>query len=677
MYEFPWAKLPSQSMKYAIYVPMLYRAFAHNKDDDDNWNFHMTMIIVMRYLMAQFFISLSRVHAITERTRIQAKGIDYKQVDREDHWDDYIMLQYLVMSAVHYCPGLGFSHFPLFDRKGMWQLLLLHCGPTEYVYYWLHRLLHHHTLYSAYHSHHHASFVTEPITGSVHPFMEHIMYTANFAIPLLGTWLCNGASISMFYVYLIGFDLLNSIGHCNFEFFPKLLVKFPGVKYLLYTPSYHSLHHSRVHTNFCLFMPIYDYAYGTMDKSSEELYDKAMKGEAAPKQTPDVVFMAHGTELLSMFHLPFVFRSFSSRPFNTDSILLKLLWPLTIPAVVLLRFMPGVKAFVSDKHRLKNMNIETWVTPAWGFQFFIKSEFNHINKKIEQAILDADKRGIRVLGLGALNKNEALNGGGALFVKNHGKNLKNVKVVHGNTLTAAAIIDKIPEDVKEIFLTGATSKLGRAIALYMATKKNCRVMMCTTSEERFQNIKSECPDAFKHLLHRVANAEEKIEIVSTSSSSATKTTKSLSKSGSFLQRFGSMKQRNKNDKENESNSITIKTYMSGKTCKNWVVGRHCNKNEQAMAPSETTFHQFVVPPIPETRADCTYTDLPAFKLPVKEAKDFKTCEMTMERGCVHACHAGALIHALEGWQHHEVGAIDPLKIDITWEASKKHGFVCL
>lgn len=138
-----------------------------------------------------------------------------------------------------------------------------------------------------------------------------------------------------------------------------------------------------------------------------------------------------------------------------------------------------------------------------------------------------------------------------------------------------------------------------------------------------------------------------------------------------------MKQRNKNDKENESNSITIKTYMSGKTCKNWVVGRHCNKNEQAMAPSETTFHQFVVPPIPETRADCTYTDLPAFKLPVKEAKDFKTCEMTMERGCVHACHAGALIHALEGWQHHEVGAIDPLKIDITWEASKKHGFVCL
>jgi len=27
----------------------------------------------------------------------------------------------------------------------------------------------------------------------------------------------------------------------------------------------------------------------------------------------------------------------------------------------------------------------------------------------------------------------------------------------------------------------------------------------------------------------------------------------------------------------------------------------------------------------------------------------------MERGHVHACHAGALVHALEGWEFNEVG----------------------
>lgn len=42
--------------------------------------------------------------------------------------------------------------------------------------------------------------------------------------------------------------------------------------------------------------------------------------------------------------------------------------------------------------------------------------------------------------------------------------------MHGNTLTAAVMINKIPKEVTEIFLTGATSKLGRAIGLYLCTR---------------------------------------------------------------------------------------------------------------------------------------------------------------------------------------------------------------
>jgi hypothetical protein len=66
-------------------------------------------------------------------------------------------------------------------------------------------------------------------------------------------------------------------------------------------------------------------------------------------------------------------------------------------------------------------------------------------------------------------QNEALNGGGTLFVSKH-PNLR-VRVVHGNTLTAAVILNEIPSNVREVFLTGATSKLGRAIALYLCRKK--------------------------------------------------------------------------------------------------------------------------------------------------------------------------------------------------------------
>ena len=610
-YDFPWAN--AGSLKYAVLVPFV-ACVALGKDDADSFCWHLLAIAALRYANAQLWISLSRVHALTRKTRIQAKGIDFKQVDREDHWDDYILLQTLVISAVHWMPKLGFDSFPAWNGRGLVQLALLHAGPTEFVYYWLHRALHHHKLYSAYHSHHHASFVTEPITGSVHPFMEHLMYTANFAIPLVGTWAMGGASIAMFYIYLIGFDVLNAIGHCNFEFIPRWFMHLPGMKYLIYTPSYHSLHHSRVHTNFCLFMPLYDYAYGTADVTSDELYEKAITGKAVPVKAPDVVFMAHGTELLSVFHLPFMLRSFSARPF-VSSWWLKPFWPLCVPFVLLLRLFG--KSFVADRHRLEKLNCETWVTPAWGFQFFIKSEFNHINKKIEEAILDADAAGVRVIGLGALNKNETLNGGGALFVDKLGKSLK-TRVVHGNTLTAAAILKKIPSDCKEIFLTGATSKLGRAIALYCA-ERGIKVVMYTTSEERFEKIRSEAAKKDQYLITQSTSLED------------------------------------------------------GAKSKDWVIGKHCGEKDQRWAPRGATFHQFVVPPIPETRGDCVYTDLPAFKLP-KGAKDFRSCEMTLPRGQVHACHAGALLHALEDWQFHEVGAIDHTRIDMTWDAATKHGF---
>ena len=223
-YKFPWEDMGT--FKYLLFVPFV-ATVALGKDDGDDWAFHMLTIAALRYVHSQFWISLSRVHYVTQNTKIQAKGIDFKQVDREDHWDDFIILQAIIMTLVHKMPMLGYSGFPQWNGAGMWQLLLLHAGPTEFVYYWLHRLLHHHTLYSAYHSHHHASFVTEPITGSVHPFMEHLMYTANFAIPLLGTWAFGGASIAMFYAYLLGFDLLNNVGHCNFEFIPRWFMNLP------------------------------------------------------------------------------------------------------------------------------------------------------------------------------------------------------------------------------------------------------------------------------------------------------------------------------------------------------------------------------------------------------------------------------------------------------------------
>lgn len=52
---------------------------------------------------------------------------------------------------------------------------------------------------------------------------------------------------------------------------------------------------------------------------------------------------------------------------------------------------------------------------------------------------------------------------------------------------------------------------------------------------------------------------------------------------------------------------------------------------------------------------------------------FFLLKYTMGRGVVHACHAGGVVHFLEGWKHHEVGAIDVDQINVVWEAALKHG----
>ena len=610
LYKFPWEDMGT--FKYLLFVPFA-ATVALGMDDADDWAFHMLVIAAVRYVHSQFWISLSRIHAVTQNTKIQAKGIDFKQVDREDHWDDFIILQAIIMTLVHKCPGLGYNGVPTVQlggavaapsparrADGVHLLLAAPRSPPPHALQLVprapprvfrHRA--HHRLRASFHGAHH-----------VHRQLRH---------PAPGTWAFGGASIAMFYAYLIGFDLLNNIGHCNFEFMPQWFMSIPGMKYLIYTPTYHSLHHSKVHVNFCLFMPIYDVAYGTNDPSSDELYRKAINGEAAPNKAPDVVFVAHGTELLSLFHLPFALRSFSSKPFKSVWWLQPFL-PLCLPDR---RAAPaGREAVHRGQAQAPAPEHGDVGHPGLGIPVLHQVRVQPHQPADRAGDPGGGSTGTKVVGLGALNKNEALNGGGQLFVDKH-PNLR-VRVVHGNTLTAAAILRKYRADVKEIFLTGSTSKLGRG--------------------------------------HRAVPC------------------RSGGAGGDVHDGDGSVREDSRGGQAGGAKLITQATTLEeGAGIKDWVIGKHCGPRDQEKAPKHATFHQFVVPPIPETRSDCVYTDLPAFRLP-KEAKDFRSCEMTMERGHVHACHAGALVHALEGWEYNEVGAIDHAKIDVTWDAAMKHGF---
>ncbi|XP_047047694.1 very-long-chain aldehyde decarbonylase GL1-1-like [Lolium rigidum] len=608
--SWPWENLGM--FKYALYGPLVGRAVASRsweRGSPDHWLFLLLALFTLRALTYQLWSSYSNMLFLTRRRRIVRDGVDFEQIDKEWDWDNFLILQILIASAAFYAFPL-LRHLPGWDARGLLVAAILHVVATEPLYYLSHRAFHGGRLFARYHALHHSSRVPTPFTAGFATPLEHLVLGALVVLPLAGACAAGVGSAGLAFVYVFAFDFLRAMGSCNVELFPTGLFRAaPFLRYIIYTPTYHTIHHTGKASNFCLFMPLFDRLGGTLDAASWELQEK---NRAGVDEVPDFVFLAHVVDVMQSMHVPFVMRSFASTPFAVRVFLLPC-WPVSL----LFMFMVWAwsKTFIICYYHLRGKLHQTWAVPRYGFHYFLPFAKDGINDQIELAILRADKMGIKVVSLAALNKNEALNGGGTLFVNKH-PDLR-VCVVHGNTLTAAVILNEIPKGTTEVFMTGATSKLGRAIALYLC-KKRIRVMMMTLSTERFQKIQKEAPEECQQYL------------------------------------------------------VQVTKFRSATQCKTWIVGKWLSPREQRWAPSGTHFHQFVVPPIMEFRRDCTYGKLAAMRLP-KDARGLGSCEFSLERGVVHACHAGGVVHFLEGYKHHEVGAIDVDRIDVVWEAALKHG----
>eukprot|EP00250_Pteridium_aquilinum_P008052 c17630_g1_i1 orf=480-2333(+) len=607
----PWQHIGNY--KYMLYMPIVGGAWARlDSPITENICLHILLITVARLLIYELWNFVSRFLPFISHLQIRSDGLSYRQVDREWHCDNPHLLQALLLFAGHQWGGL-FQNLPFWNGKGLLIILLLHMGPAELLYYCLHRAFHTPYFFRNYHKLHHESVTPEPSTAGSSTFLEQVVMAMVMGVPLLGgSWLGGGSLVNL-YVYLLLFEFLRALGHSNVEVMPLSLFRtFPLLKYLLYTPSYHSLHHIHQDSNFCLFMPLYDYLGRTLNPKTEAFHAQFRQGNK--EHVPDFVFLLHVVDFTSALHAHFVFRAYASRPYSTSIFLFPMVPFVSLVAMAMWLWGTVFKAwnyYILDRHH------QIWLVPRYGFMYFLPFAQRNINHLIETAILEADKSGVKVFTLAALNKNEALNGGGKLFVTNH-PNLR-MRVCHGNTLTAAVIIKEIPEHVKEVFLTGSTSKLGRAIALYLC-RKGVRVLMLTASRKRFESIAAEAPyDA-------------------------------------------------------RNNLVQVTKHQAGKNCKTWILGKWLSYSEQMLAPPGTHFHQFVVPPVIPFRRDCTYGKLAAMRLP-DNARGLACCEYTLDRNVVHACHAGGIVHSLEGWTHHEVGALDVDRIDVVWAAALKHGLL--
>ncbi|RDX69903.1 Protein ECERIFERUM 1, partial [Mucuna pruriens] len=155
--DWPWK--PLGSFKWVILTPWIahstYSFLVNDPKERDLGYFLIFPYMMVRMLHDQIWITLSRHRTAKGKNRIVDKGIEFEQVDRESNCKIFENSITLIPES---------SHLPLWRTDGVVITALLHAGPVEFLYYWLHRALHHHFLYSRYHSHHHSSIVTEPIT---------------------------------------------------------------------------------------------------------------------------------------------------------------------------------------------------------------------------------------------------------------------------------------------------------------------------------------------------------------------------------------------------------------------------------------------------------------------------------------------------------------------------------
>ncbi|KAM7250778.1 hypothetical protein ACFE04_022661 [Oxalis oulophora] len=448
----------------------------------------------------------------------------------------------------------GASRLPLWRTDGAVLATLLHIGPVEFLYYWFYRALHHHFLFSRYHSHHHSSIVTEPTTSVIHPFAEHMVYFLLFAIPLMATVFTGTSSLITAFGYVTYIDFMNSMGHCNFEFIPKWVFSiFPFLKYLMYTPS--------------LFMPIYDIWFNTVDKSSDVLYETSLKSKV---QLANVVHLTHLITPQSIYHLRLGFATSASMPLTRAS-----------------RYV-------------------VWLTWPYCLQW----QQEAVNRMIEEAIQEADNKGVKVFTLGLLNQSEELNRHGEIYIERNPQ-LK-VRVVDGSSLAAAIVINSIPKGTTQVLFRGTISKVAQAIA-YALCKKGIQV--AATNKDDYEMLKL---------------------------------------------RLGGCK---------VANLVHSDSYYASKI---WLVGDGLKKEEQARASKKTLFIPYSQFYPQQLRKDSSYYTTPAMIIP-KSLENMHSCENWLPRGVMSAWRIAGIVHALENWNTNECGDF-VCNIDYVWKATLHHGF---
>lgn len=226
----------------------------------------LIVVATIGHVMAMIWYFADRHQWKMCERRIYDLEISDKQVKRE--------LKNSIHTPIHavflgLCLAAGF-----FENKTFVSFItsaLLTTAWAEIWHYWSHRAFHLKPLHWI-HLEHHKSHLNSPFTAISFSFTEKLV----FNIGMLGFLAAVDTVYSLnFYGvagWYIGYLVINSFSHANFELKSKDYLKWTGR--IITSTTYHSLHHSRYTGNYGLGTRFLDKLFKTEWEDYEPLYNR-------------------------------------------------------------------------------------------------------------------------------------------------------------------------------------------------------------------------------------------------------------------------------------------------------------------------------------------------------------------------------------------------------------------
>jgi Delta7-sterol 5-desaturase len=226
----------------------------------------LLVIAALGHAMSLFwYLAVTRKWRISERV-IYDLPIGKEQIRRELKNSIHTPIHAVILAI---CLALGF--FGNTSLASFVYSAVLTTVWAEVWHYASHRAFHLRRLHWI-HAEHHRSHLNSWLTAISFSFTEKLV----FDVGLLGVLAIVDRFVPLnFYGiagWYIGYLIINSFSHANFEFRPKNYNRGPGK--VLTTTTYHSLHHSRYTGNYGLGTRVLDRIFGTEWEDYERLYDR-------------------------------------------------------------------------------------------------------------------------------------------------------------------------------------------------------------------------------------------------------------------------------------------------------------------------------------------------------------------------------------------------------------------